>query len=104
MDGPANGTFFHFPSHRRPPAAVRLRAELHGGPGESVMGRGRRISRARRRQISREARDIYSGARTLGLAVDQIQEQLLRAFPGELAVGEARMYAMGWTVPIVREG
>jgi hypothetical protein len=40
----------------------------------------------------------------LGLAVDQIQEQLLRAFPGELAVGEARMYAMGWTVPIVREG
>lgn len=29
---------------------------------------------------------------------------MLRSFPGELAIGEARMYAMGWTVPIVHDG
>jgi hypothetical protein len=69
-----------------------------------VTGRGRGVSRARHKQISREARDIYSLARTKGLTVDLIQDQLLRSFPGELAAGEARMYAMGWTVPIVREG
>lgn len=68
------------------------------------MGRGSRVNRARRQQISRAAREIYSLARTRGLAVDQIQDQLLRSFPHEMAPGEARMHAMGWTAPVVREG
>src|SRR5919197_794679 len=68
------------------------------------MGRVGRVSRARRQQISREAREISALARARGLTVDKIQDHLLRSFPDELAQGEARMYAMGWTVPVVRDG
>lgn len=68
------------------------------------MGRQSRVSRGRRQEIAREARHFCSVALTSGLTVDQIQDVLVSRFPGELARGEARMHAMGWTVPIVREG
>src|SRR5437660_12611069 len=62
------------------------------------------ITRKRRADIANKAHQIYS----LGLAesrtADQLQDELLRAFPGELQAGEARMYAMGWSVRVVREG
>ena len=47
---------------------------------------------------------MCSLARTQGQTVGEIQTELLRRFPGELAAGEARMYAHGWTVTTVREG
>ena len=62
------------------------------------------VSRSRRAQIRDEAHQLYVVGRTRGLDTDHIQDELLHAFPGELALGEARMYAMGWTVRIVREG
>lgn len=68
------------------------------------MRRQSSVSRGRRQQIAREARQFYPLAMTRGLTVDQIQGELLSRFPSELAPGEARMYAMGWTAPIVREG
>jgi hypothetical protein len=66
--------------------------------------RGRGISRTRRSEIAREARRACSVAQARGRTVDEIQADLLRSFPGELAAGEARMYAHGWTVGVVREG
>jgi tetratricopeptide (TPR) repeat protein len=63
-----------------------------------------RISRARRQQISQRAREISALAGVRGRTCDQIQDELLRSFPGELSMGEARMYANGWTVGVVREG
>jgi hypothetical protein len=62
------------------------------------------VSRTRRSQIAHEARRACSLAQADGRTVDEIQEELLRTFPGELAAGEARMYALGWTVGVVREG
>jgi hypothetical protein len=62
------------------------------------------ISRTRRQEIAREARRISSLARAQGVLVDEIQETLLRAFPGELGAGEARMHGEGWTVGVIREG
>jgi hypothetical protein len=66
--------------------------------------RGNQITRTRRSEIAHEARRACSVAQASGRTVDEIQEQLLRTFPGELAPGEARMYAHGWTVGVVREG
>src|SRR5215472_14188258 len=68
------------------------------------MSRRSHISRTRRSQIAHEARRACSLAQARGRTVDEIQEELLRSFPGELAAGEARMYAHGWTVGVVREG
>ena len=68
------------------------------------MRRPGHISRARRAQIRDEAHQFYILERTRGRNADQIQEDLLRAFPGELTPGEARLYAMGWTARVVREG
>jgi hypothetical protein len=62
------------------------------------------ISRTRRQEIAGEARRISALARAEGVLVDEIQETLLRAFPGELGAGEARMHAEGWTVGVIREG
>jgi hypothetical protein len=62
------------------------------------------ISRTRRAQIAHEARRAASVAQAHGQTIDAIQEELLRSFPGELAPGEARMYAHGWTVGVIREG
>src|SRR5579859_7396352 len=61
-------------------------------------------SRERRQQIAMSCRDMAALAHTDGLSVDAIQARLLHSFPGELAPGEARMYAQGWTLRIVREG
>lgn len=47
---------------------------------------------------------MSSVAQARGRTVDEIQDELLRAFPDELAAGEARMFAHGWTVGVVREG
>jgi hypothetical protein len=47
---------------------------------------------------------MASLARTRGRTTDQTQKELLAAFPSELQIGEARMYAEGWTVRTVREG
>jgi hypothetical protein len=66
--------------------------------------RGNQISRTRRSEIAHEARRACSVAQARGRTVDEIQEELLRTFPGELAAGEARMYAHGWTVGVVKEG
>jgi hypothetical protein len=66
--------------------------------------RGDQITRTRRSEITHEARRACSVAQARGRTVDEIQEELLRTFPGELAAGEARMYAHGWTVAVVREG
>jgi hypothetical protein len=66
--------------------------------------RGNHVSRTRRSEIAHEARRICSIAQARSRTVDEIQEELLRAFPGELTAGEARMYAHGWTVGVVREG
>ena len=63
-----------------------------------------KVSRARRAQIMDEVHQLQATWRTQGSTVDQIQDQLLKFFPGELEVGEARMYAEGWTVRTVREG
>src|SRR5438309_4215214 len=68
------------------------------------MRRRSQVSRGRRAQIGDEARQIYSLGRIRGLTVDQIQDELLRSFTRELASGEARMYAEGWNVRVVREG
>jgi len=68
------------------------------------VGRRSPISRTRRQEIAQGARRIYSVAHAVGRTVDEIQGELLHAFPGELAAGEARMYAHGWTVRTVREG
>lgn len=68
------------------------------------MRRSHHVSRSRRAQIRDEAHQLYIVRRTEGLDADQIQDELMRAFPDELALGEARMYAMGWTVRVVREG
>src|SRR5215831_4783846 len=68
------------------------------------MRRRSTVSRARRAQIRDEALQMASLARTRGRTTDQMQQELLAAFPGELAMGEARMYAEGWTVRTVREG
>src|SRR5205807_1805370 len=68
------------------------------------MRRPGHISRARRAQIRDEAHQLYILGRTRSRNADQIQQDLLRAFPGELTRGEARLYAMGWTVRVVREG
>jgi hypothetical protein len=62
------------------------------------------VSRARRAQIRDEALQMASLASTRGQTTDQIQRDLLAAFPGELEMGEARMYAEGWTVRTVRAG
>ena len=66
--------------------------------------RTRPISRARRVQIKDEALQLQASRRADGRPVDETQDELLQIFRGELAVGEARMYAMGWTVRTVREG
>lgn len=66
--------------------------------------RGHHVSRTRRSEIAHEARRACSIAQAHGRTIDEIQEELLRTFPGELAAGEARMYAYGWTVGVVREG
>jgi tetratricopeptide (TPR) repeat protein len=63
-----------------------------------------KVSRARRAQIIDEVHQIHAVSRTKGLSVDQVQDELLQSFPGELGIGEARMYAEGWTVRTVREG
>ncbi len=68
------------------------------------MARRSEVGRARRAQIAHEARRISSLGQARGLTVNQVQADLLRSFPGELAAGEARMYAQGWTVSVVREG
>src|SRR5437879_13877097 len=39
-----------------------------------------------------------------GCHAHHIHAALLVMFPGELAPGEARMYAMGWTIRVIREG
>jgi hypothetical protein len=66
--------------------------------------RGNQISRTRRSEIAHDARRNCSIAQARGRTVDEVQAELLRSFPGELAAGEARMYAHGWTVGVVREG
>jgi hypothetical protein len=68
------------------------------------MRRPGHITRARRAQIRDEAHQRYIVGRTQNLDADAIQGELLAAFPDELAPGEARLYAMGWTVRVVREG
>jgi hypothetical protein len=68
------------------------------------MRRSSPISRSRRAQVRDEAHQVYILGRTKGWDTDRIQEELLHLFPGELASGEARMYAMGWTIRVVREG
>src|SRR5215471_5070661 len=68
------------------------------------MRRSGHITRARRAQIRDEAHQRYIVGRTQNLDADAIQGELLAAFPDELAPGEARLYAMGWTVRVVREG
>jgi hypothetical protein len=68
------------------------------------MERSRGLSRRRRQEINHEARAIYARARTRGMTVDEIQEELRASFGGELAPGEARMYAHGWHATFVREG
>jgi tetratricopeptide (TPR) repeat protein len=67
-------------------------------------GRTRPISRARRVQIKDEALQLQASLRADGRMVDEIQDELLQVFRGELTVGEARMYAIGWTVRTAREG
>jgi hypothetical protein len=62
------------------------------------------VSRTRRAQIAHEARRAASLGQAGGRTIDEIQEDLLRSFPAELAPGEARMHAHGWTVGVVREG
>jgi hypothetical protein len=62
------------------------------------------ISRSRRQQVAQEARRIWGLAQVRGRTVDEVQEELLRSFPGEIGAGEARMFAHGWTVGVVREG
>ena len=74
------------------------------GSGWSGMRRRSQVSRARRAQISDEAHQVYSLSRIRGLTVNQIQDELLASFPDELEPGEARMYAEGWNVRVVREG
>lgn len=69
-----------------------------------AIGRQSLISRTRRQEIAQGARRIYAIAHAAGRSVDEIQAELLRTYPGELAAGEARMYAHGWTVRTVREG
>src|SRR6266700_1814645 len=68
------------------------------------MRRRTHVPRARRSQIRDEALRMASLGRTQGRTTGQVQEEMLRAFTGELEVGEARMYAEGWTVRTVREG
>lgn len=68
------------------------------------MRRPGHISRSRRAQIRDEAHQLYILGRTSSRDADQIQNDLLSAFPGELTSGEARLFAMGWTVRVVREG
>src|SRR5438309_2229864 len=68
------------------------------------MRRRSTMSRARRAQVREEALQMASLARTRGRTADQVQKELLSAFPGELQMGEARMYAAGWTVRTIREG
>jgi hypothetical protein len=69
------------------------------------MGRRRPVvSRARRATIRQEARQIHVLGRTKGWTVDQIQDELLHRFHGELFPAEARMHAQGWSVSFVREG
>jgi hypothetical protein len=68
------------------------------------MRRSGHISRSRRAQIRDEAHQLYIVGRTRNLSADQIQDQLQTEFKTELAPGEARLYAMGWTVRVVREG
>src|SRR2546430_130316 len=68
------------------------------------MRRRSHVSRARRAQIRDEALRLAALTRTQGRSIDDIQQELLRRFDGELEVGEARMYAEGWTIRTVREG
>jgi hypothetical protein len=67
-------------------------------------GRPPRVSRARRQQITQEARRIHALRRTQGWTVDQIQDEILQRFYGEEFPGEARMLAHGWNAGLVREG
>ncbi len=62
------------------------------------------VSRRRRADIADAAHRICSLGRNEGRTVDQLQAELLQRFTGELQPGEARMYAMGWTVRVIREG
>lgn len=65
--------------------------------------RGSQVGRTRRAQITREARRMCALGRTDGWTIDQLQDELLRRFRGELFAGEARMYAYGWSVSFVRD-
>jgi tetratricopeptide (TPR) repeat protein len=65
---------------------------------------GQLSDRTRRQQLSQHARQLSALEWVRGRTVDQVQNELLRAFPGELGMGEARMYAHGWTVGVIREG
>jgi len=68
------------------------------------MGRRKaQVSRARRQQLTQEARWIATLGRTRGWTVDQIQDEILRRFSGEVFQAEARMHANGWGVSFVRE-
>jgi hypothetical protein len=69
-----------------------------------MQGRQNKISRARTVEIKEEALQLQASGRAGGLTIDEIQAELLRAFAGELAMGEARMYAEGWTIRTVCEG
>lgn len=62
------------------------------------------VSRKRRADIADAAHRICSLGRSDGDTIDQLQEELLQRFARELQPGEARMYAMGWTVRVIREG
>jgi hypothetical protein len=68
------------------------------------MRRPSQISRKRRADIADAAHQLYSLALVRGLTPDHVQADLLRTFVNELTPGEARMYAMGWTVRVMREG
>jgi len=68
------------------------------------MGRRKaEVSRARRRQLIQEARWIATLGRTREWTVEQIQDEILRRFGGEVFPAEARMHANGWGVSFVRE-
>ena len=67
-------------------------------------GRPPRVGRVRRQQITQESRRIHALRRTQGWTVDQVQDEILRRFFGEVFPGEARMLAHGWNAGLVREG
>jgi hypothetical protein len=62
------------------------------------------ISRKRRADIADAAYRLCSLGRNEGRTIDRLQEELLQRFAREVQPGEARMYAMGWTVRVIREG